>query len=212
VNKVPANVIASQNSPQLTRVVTPAARSAAPPRVPARACNLSPRNLSQGDFMEKGSDSRAMASSNPNVPVINTVPHKATANEKQYKDLMKHPTLVSYYKIGLGNELGHLFQWIIEIQDTYTCFFVKLTNIPRDLKITYGKHLFDYKHNKAEKERVRLTVGGNTLDCIGDVETSTANIAPLKSIINFTLSTEDAEMMMMMMDKKLLFGNNFTHI
>jgi hypothetical protein len=46
VKQAPDNVIESQNSPQLPRVVTPEAKSAAPPRVPARARNLSPRNLS----------------------------------------------------------------------------------------------------------------------------------------------------------------------
>jgi hypothetical protein len=42
----PSNVIQSHNSPQLPRVVTPAVGSASPPRVQARAHNLSPRNLS----------------------------------------------------------------------------------------------------------------------------------------------------------------------
>jgi hypothetical protein len=51
-NQATSHVSESQNSPQLLRVVTPAARSAAPPRVPARARNLSPRNLSQGDFLD----------------------------------------------------------------------------------------------------------------------------------------------------------------
>jgi hypothetical protein len=55
VNQVPAHFSELQNSPQLPRVVTPATRNAAPPRVPARARNLSPRNLSQGDFWDMGS-------------------------------------------------------------------------------------------------------------------------------------------------------------
>jgi hypothetical protein len=46
VNQSPANTVESHNSPQLLRVVTPAARSAAPPRVPARARNLSPKKMS----------------------------------------------------------------------------------------------------------------------------------------------------------------------
>jgi hypothetical protein len=66
----PVNVIESQNSPQLPRVVTPAARSAAPPRVPAGARNISPRILSQGNFLDMGSANHAMASANINVPMI----------------------------------------------------------------------------------------------------------------------------------------------
>jgi hypothetical protein len=51
----PANVIESQISPQLLRVVTQAAICATTPRVMARARNLSPRNFSQGDFLDMGS-------------------------------------------------------------------------------------------------------------------------------------------------------------
>jgi hypothetical protein len=40
-------------------------------------------------------------------------------------------------------------------------FFFKLTNVPTDRKITYGKIFCDYKPHKKEKERVRLTVGGD---------------------------------------------------
>jgi hypothetical protein len=57
--------------------------------------------------------------------------------------------------------------------------------------------LFDYKPHKKEKERVWLTVGGDRLDYSGDVATSTADITTFKILINGTLSTEDATMMMM---------------
>jgi hypothetical protein len=42
-----------------------------------------------------------------------------------------------------------------------------------------------------------LTVGGDRLDYSGDVSTSTADITTFKILINSTLSTEDAAMMMM---------------
>jgi hypothetical protein len=51
--------------------------------------------------------------------------------------------------------------------------------------------------HKKEKERVRITVGGDILDNSGDVPTSTADITTFKILINSTLSTEDAAMMMM---------------
>jgi hypothetical protein len=40
-------------------------------------------------------------------------------------------------------------------------------------------------------------VGGDRLDCSGDVTTSTVNITTFKILINSALSTEDATMMMM---------------
>jgi hypothetical protein len=76
-------------------------------------------------------------------------------------------------------------------------FLHQTENIPKDRNITYGKIVCDYKPHKNEKERVQLTVGGDILNYSGDVATSTADITTFKILINNTLSTEDAVMMMM---------------
>jgi hypothetical protein len=76
-----ANVMESQNLPQLWRVVTPAARSAAPPRVPVRTRNFSPRNLSHEDFLDMGSANQAIALGNThwtNMTMVNAVIHPVT--------------------------------------------------------------------------------------------------------------------------------------
>jgi hypothetical protein len=80
----PAHVIQSPNSSLPPRVVTPAARSAAPPRVPARVRNLSPRNLSQGDFLDTVSANHAIKFGNNHwttVPTMNAVLHPATGKK-----------------------------------------------------------------------------------------------------------------------------------
>jgi hypothetical protein len=115
----------------------------------------------------------------------------------EYSALMKDPRLQPFWTRGFGNECGRLFQGIRDILGTDTCFFIGLKNIPNDRKITYGKIVCDYKPHKKEKERVRLTVGGDKLDYSGDVATSTADITTFKILINSTLSTKDATMMMM---------------
>jgi hypothetical protein len=115
----------------------------------------------------------------------------------EYTALMKDPSLQPLWKRGFGNELGRLFQGLCDIPGTYTCFFVKLTNIPKGRKITYGNFFGDYKPHKKEKERVRLTVGGDRLDYSGDVATSTADITTFKILINSNLSNADEAMMMM---------------
>jgi hypothetical protein len=121
VNQDPAHINESQNTSQLPRVVTPAARSATSPRVLARARNLPPRNLSQGDFLDMGSANNTIALGNnhwTNVTMINSVLHPVTCKEIQYKDIMKHPTLGPQYKTGFGNELGRLCHGIRDIQGT----------------------------------------------------------------------------------------------
>jgi hypothetical protein len=127
----------------------------------------------------------------------NAVIHPMTGKEMEYSALMKDPHLQPLWTRGFGNECGRLFQVIRDIPGTDTCFFIELPNIPNDRKITYGKIVCDYKPHKMEKERVRLTLGGDRLDYSGDVATSTADITTFKILINSTLSTEDAAVMMM---------------
>jgi hypothetical protein len=127
----------------------------------------------------------------------NAVIHPVTGKEMEYSALMKDPRLQPLWTRGFGNECGRLFQGIRDIPGTDTCFFIKLKNIPKDRKITYGKIVCDYKPHKKEKECVRLTIGGDRLNYSGDVATSTADITTFKILINSTLSTEDAAMMMM---------------
>jgi hypothetical protein len=109
----------------------------------------------------------------------NAVIHPITGKEMEYSALMKDPRLQPLWTRGFGNECGRLFQGIRDIPGTDTCFFIKLTNILKDRKITYGKIVCDYKPYKKEKERVRLTLCGDRLDYSGDVTTSTADINEL---------------------------------
>jgi hypothetical protein len=119
----------------------------------------------------------------------NAVVHPVTGKEMEYTALMKDPNLQPLWKRGFGNEAERLFQGIHYIPGTDTCFFVELTNIPKDRKITYGKIVCDYKPHKKEKECVRLTLGGE-LDYSGDVATSTADITTFKILINRALSQQ----------------------
>jgi hypothetical protein len=187
-------------APLLPRVVTPVTRTSSPPRVPTRSQNISPRNLSQDAFygMDTAHMDIALGTHHwSKQHQANAVIHPVTGKEMEYMALMKDPRLQPLWKRGFVNECGRLFQGIRDIPGTDTCFFIKLTNIPKDINITCGKIVCDYKPHKKEKERVRLTVGGDRLDYSGDVASSTADITTFKNLINSTLSTEDAAMMMM---------------
>jgi hypothetical protein len=82
----------------------------------------------------------------------------------EYMALMKDPRLQPLWTRGIGNECGCLFQGIQDIPGTDTCFFFELTKVLKDRNITHGKIVCDYKPHKTEKERVRLTIGGDKLD------------------------------------------------
>jgi hypothetical protein len=129
--------------------------------------------------------------------MMNSVIHPSTGKEMQYKYLMKDPDLGPSFEISLSNELGQICQGIREIAGTNTAFFIDLKSIPKNRKITYGKLVCDFKPNKNETQRVRLTVGGDRLGYSGDTATSTEDITTFKILINSTLSTQEAKMMMM---------------
>jgi hypothetical protein len=181
------------------RVVTPRTLRPSPPRVHTRSRRLSPRNLSQDDFCRMDTAQMAIALGDNHWSqqhLKNSVIDPVTGKEMEYMALMKDPRLQPLWTRGFGNKCGRLFQGIRDILGTDTCFFIKLTNIPKDRKITHGKIVCDNKPHKNEKECVRLTVGGDRLDYSGDVTTSTADITTFKILINNTLSTEDAVMRM----------------
>jgi hypothetical protein len=188
------------NVPSPPRVVTPRTLRHSPPRVPTGSRRLSPRNLSQDDFCGMDTAHMAIALGNNHWSQrhhSNAVIHPVTRKEMEYSALMMDSRLQPLWTRGFGNECGRLFQGIRDIPGTDTCFFIELKNIPTDRKITYGKIVCDYKPHKQERERVRLTVGGDRLDYSVDVATSTADITTFKILINSTLSTKDAAMMMM---------------
>jgi hypothetical protein len=188
------------NAPLPPRVVTPRTPHLSPPRVPTRSRRLSPRNLSQHDFCSMDTAHMAIALGDNHWSQqhqAKSVIHPITGKEMECMALTKDPCLQPLWRRGFGNECGRLFQGIRDIPGTDTCFFIKLTNIPTDRKITYGKIVCDYKPHKKKKECVRLTVGGDRLNYSGDVATSTADITTFKILINSTLSTKDAAMMMM---------------
>jgi hypothetical protein len=126
-------------APLLPRVVIPMTHTSSPPRVPTRSRNLSPRNLSQDAFC--GMDTAHMAIDLGNrhwsqQHQANAVVHPVTGKEMEYMALMKDPRLQPLWKRGFGNECRRLFQGIRDIPGTDTCFFIKLTNIPKDRNIT----------------------------------------------------------------------------
>jgi hypothetical protein len=134
------------NTPLLPRVVKPMTSRPAPPRVLMRSQNLSPQNLSQYDFGGMDTAHITIALGNRHWSQqhqSNAVVHPITGKEMEYMALMKDPRLQPLCKRGFGNKVGRLFQGIRDIPGTDTCFFIKLTNIPKERQITYGKIVCD---------------------------------------------------------------------
>ena len=72
----------------------------------------------------------------------------------------------------------------------------QIRNIPRDCTITYGRIVIDYRPQKDDPNRVRITAGGNLIqDYPGEVTTRTADLTTAKIMWNSIISTEGARFM-----------------
>jgi hypothetical protein len=183
------------NVPLPPRVVTPRTLRPSPPRV--LPGTLSPQLVS-GQLLRNGHSPHGYCPRRQ--PLVTTAPRKRRhlpSHQKRNGTLGSHEGSPS--PTTLDARIWQRMRMPLPRNSRHSRnrFFIKLTNIPKDRKITYGKIVCDYKPHKKEKERVRITVGGDILDYAGDVATSIAYITTFKILINSTLSTEDAAMMMM---------------
>jgi hypothetical protein len=105
---------------------------------------------------------------------------------------LKHQELITKlrYKIqwmsSTANEINRLY-------NRNTIRFIRRSDIPKGRKVTYGSSVVDIKDHKEEKERTRLTVGGNQIEYPGEKSTRTAGLTTAKILISSVISTQDAK-------------------
>ena len=112
----------------------------------------------------------------------------------EYRDLVKRPEKREQWLRSLANELGRLAQGIRDIKGTNTIYFIPKADIPpeRRREITYGRIVVAYKPDKLEKNRSRLTVGGDRIKYPFDVSAPTADLPTIKLLWNSVLSSSGA--------------------
>jgi hypothetical protein len=101
---------------------------------------------------------------------------------------LKHQELIT--------KLRHKIKWmkstvneINRLSNTNTIRFIRRSDVPKGRKVTYGSFVVDIKDHKEEKERTRLTVGGDQIEYPGDKSTWTAGLTMAKILINSVIST-----------------------
>ena len=97
--------------------------------------------------------------------VANGVVHPVTKETiTKYKKLIEDPLLRETWSKAMCKELGRLCQGFGETKGTDTMRFLDLEgikNIPRDRVVTYARIVVDYRPQKEDPNRVRITAGGN---------------------------------------------------
>ena len=70
---------------------------------------------------------------------------------------------------------------------------------------TYANFICDYRPHKSEPYRIRLTVGGDRLDCPDDTSSPAASLLETKLLLNSTVSDAHLGARFMTMDLKDFF-------
>jgi len=124
---------------------------------------------------------------------------KASGEYLKYRQLMCDPKYKETWSTSAANEFGRLAQGVGgRFKGTNTIFFIHKNQVPHERMkdVTYGSFSCDYKPNKAEKERTRLTAGGDRINYPEDVGTPTADMLVFKCLINSVVSTKGAKCLM----------------
>jgi hypothetical protein len=83
--------------------------------------------------------------------------------------------------------------------------FTRRSNIPKARKVTYDLFVVDIKDHKEEKERTKLTVGGDKVEYPGNKSNRTAGLTTAKILINSVISTLGAKFLII--DIKIFYLN-----
>eukprot|EP00804_Cyclotella_cryptica_P011724 CCRYP_011330-RA/>CCRYP_011330-RA protein AED:0.54 eAED:0.38 QI:0/0/0/0.5/0/0/2/0/273 len=113
----------------------------------------------------------------------------------KYERLANDPLLQDVWTTAMCKELGQFAQGWGENKGTDTVFFLsqhEIKQIPKDRTVTYAHIVVDYRPQKDDPNRVRITVGGNFIEYPGELTTLTADLTKAKILWNSTISTPGA--------------------
>ena len=92
-----------------------------------------------------------------------------------------------------GNELGRLAQGMEgRVKGKNKILFITKEDLPaaRWKDVTYGRIVVNYRPEKSDPNRVRLTVGGDRINYPGDCGTPTSDMLTVKLLLNSIISTK----------------------
>ena len=135
----------------------------------------------------------------PSTDVSNfaeVVIYNETGELMEYQHLLQSTKYQEVWGQASGNEISRLVQGMSGcVEETNTIFFIYKVQVKHDRfhDDTYGKFVVDYREDKDKKERLRLTVGGDWINYLGEVLTPTADLLVIKLMLNSVISTPHAQ-------------------
>jgi hypothetical protein len=120
--------------------------------------------------------------------MANAVICPETGKSLKHQELITKPKYKNDWMRSTANQINRLY-------NTNTIRFIRRSAIPEGRKVTYGSFVVDINDHKEERERTRLTVGGDQIEYPGDKSTRTAGLTTDKILINSVISTTNAQFM-----------------
>jgi hypothetical protein len=109
-----------------------------------------------------------------------------TGKSLKHQELITKPRYKIKWMRSTANEINRLY-------NTNTIRFILRSNIPKGRTVTHDSFVVDIKEDKEEKERTRLTIGGDQIEYPGEKSTRTAGLTTTKILINSVISTLGAK-------------------
>eukprot|EP00804_Cyclotella_cryptica_P026336 CCRYP_007671-RA/>CCRYP_007671-RA protein AED:0.18 eAED:0.21 QI:0/0/0/1/0/0.33/3/0/1086 len=189
-------------SPQQTK--TPLPRVSAPPTSPAYNKRSRAHTITQETILHLLHNTqtlltpRSAATRQFPCDALSAILDTDTGELLEYCHLIKNPQYCTIWKNAYGKELGRLAQGIPgTVKGTNTIVFIAYNEIPlqRRKDVTYRRIVANYRPEKEDPYRIRLTVGGNRITYPGDCGTPTADMLTTKILLNSVISTKGARFM-----------------
>jgi hypothetical protein len=115
-----------------------------------------------------------------------------TGELQELKQLMEGPESEQWIN-GLCTEWGRIANGYNGSKGTNTVKFIHPSQIPKHKRATYARVVADYRPQKADPYRVRITVGGDRIEYDGDCYTPSADLTTAKLLLNSVVSTDGAK-------------------
>jgi hypothetical protein len=107
------------------------------------------------------------------------------------------PELRETWRNAMGKEFGNMAQGDSRtgtkgMNAIFVLDHEQIANIPKKKTVTYARLVVDFRPQKDDPNRVRMTAGGNLIEYAGELTTRTADLSTAKIVWNSVISTPDA--------------------
>jgi hypothetical protein len=116
------------------------------------------------------------------MPMVHPVTGETISS---YKKLMKDPVTAETWQTAFGKDFGGMCQGddktgLVGTDAMFVMTPQDVTNMPADRVATYANIVADFRPQKEDPHRIRITAGGNLINHPGELTTRTADITTSK--------------------------------